>query len=79
MPNLRAQTLARAADIVGGLDQLAGQLGIAPAALATLIRGEAEVPPAMFLRATEIITEAGLTDVAKRAASEKHEAGKDSS
>jgi DNA-binding transcriptional regulator YdaS (Cro superfamily) len=66
MSNLRAQTLARAAVILGGLDKLADELGVTTATVALLIRGDAPVPPEMFLRATEIITDAAVTDAAQR-------------
>jgi DNA-binding transcriptional regulator YdaS (Cro superfamily) len=65
MPNLRAQTLARAAMIVGGVDALAERLGVAPGTLSMLIRGETSVPPEMFVVAIDIITEAGLADAMK--------------
>jgi DNA-binding transcriptional regulator YdaS (Cro superfamily) len=62
MSDLRAQALARAALIVGGLDKLSERLGFTPATLAMLIRGDAPVPPEMFMRATEIITDATVED-----------------
>jgi DNA-binding transcriptional regulator YdaS (Cro superfamily) len=65
MPNLRAQTLARAATILGGVDALAERLGVAPGTLSMLIRGEASAPPEMFLVAIDIITDAGLADAMK--------------
>ena len=71
MSNLRARTLAKAAVILGGIDKLAADLGITPATLGMLIRGEVSVPPELFLRATEIITDEGLTDASKPTASKK--------
>ena len=73
MPNLRAQTLARAAMIVGGVDALAERLGVAPGTVSMLIRGDAPVPPEMFLVAIDIITEAGLADAMKGAPPPKEE------
>ena len=67
MSNLHVQALARAALIVGGLDMLSERLGVTPATLAMLIRGAAPVPPAMFLRATEIISDAAVVDASKLA------------
>jgi uncharacterized protein YggE len=66
MSTLHSEALARAAGIVGP-DRLAEELGVTPATLAVLMRGEVTVPPEMFLRATEIITEAAVVDAAKRA------------
>ena len=73
MPNLRAQTLARAAMIIGGVDALAERLGVASGTLAMLIRGDAPVPPEMFLVAIDIITDAGLADAMKGPSPPKEE------
>jgi DNA-binding transcriptional regulator YdaS (Cro superfamily) len=64
MPNLRAQTLARAAQIVGGADVLAEQLAVVPETLRRYLRGNSPVPLEIFLRATEIVTEASVGDAA---------------
>jgi hypothetical protein len=64
--NLPAQTLGRAAAIVG-LGVLADRLGISAATLSMLIQGGATVPADMFLLATEIITDAGVTEAVKTA------------
>jgi hypothetical protein len=72
--NLRAQTLDWAALIIG-LDALAEDLGVTPAMLAVLVRGAARVPPEMFLRAMEIITDAAVSDAAKRRVSPNMNAG----
>ena len=65
MSDLHAQTLARAAHIVGGVDILGTELGIQPELLDRYLRGEAVVPAELFLRATEIITAASVLDAAK--------------
>ena len=65
MPNLHAQALARAAQIVGGVDILGTELGIQPESLDRYLRGEAVVPAELFLGAAEIITAASVLDAAK--------------
>ena len=65
MPNLRARTLARAAVILGGVEQLAAELAISPKMLGRYIRGESVVPPEVFLRAIDIITDGAVVDAAK--------------
>jgi hypothetical protein len=65
MPNLRARTLARAAVILGGVERLAEELAISLAIVGRYIRGEAVVPPEVFLRAIEIINDGAV--VAARA------------
>jgi DNA-binding transcriptional regulator YdaS (Cro superfamily) len=63
--NLRAETLARAAFVVGGVEVLAERLGITPAMLAVLIRGEAPIPADMFFLCSEIVTDASVAEAAK--------------
>ena len=65
MLNLRARTLGRAAVILGSVERLAEELAISPATLRRYIRGESFVPPEIFLRATEIITDGAVVDPAK--------------
>jgi hypothetical protein len=65
MPNLRARTIARAAVIVGGVDLLARKLAIPPEQLGRYLRGESLVPPEIFMRATEIVTDGGIAEVSK--------------
>lgn len=48
-----------------------------PATLARLIRGDTTIPPEMFLRATEIITDEGLTDASTPTTSKKKDRDKD--
>jgi hypothetical protein len=65
MPNLHAQTLARAAVVVGGADVLAQQFDVTQEMLGRYIRGESVIPSELFLRATEIVTQASVRDAAK--------------
>ena len=64
--SLRAKTLARAALIVGGVEVLAEKLGVTSKVLSLFIRGDAPVPPELFFRASEIVTEAGIADITKQ-------------
>lgn len=65
MPNLHARSLARAAQIVGGVDRLARELGLQARLLEQYIRGDLPVPADLFLKATDIITAAAVLDAAK--------------
>ncbi|HEY7240187.1 MAG TPA: hypothetical protein VH600_13530 [Burkholderiales bacterium] len=65
MLDLHAQTLARAAHIVGGTDILSAELGVQPDLLDRYLRGEAVVPSELFLRASEIVTAASVLEAAK--------------
>jgi hypothetical protein len=65
MPNLHARTLARAASIVGGVDALANELAVPSEVVARYLRGELAVPTDVFLRASEILTDASVVDAAK--------------
>ena len=65
MPTLRAQTLARAAQIVGSVDALAEALAIPAEMLARYIRQESTVPMEVFLRASEIVTTSAVSDAAR--------------
>jgi hypothetical protein len=71
MPNLRARTLARAAEITGDADALAEHLQITPALLRRYLSGESLIPEEAFLRATEIVTAAGVKDAQKSSAPER--------
>ena len=57
MPSVYAKTLARATLIVGGVDALAVELGVAPQALASWLRLERDPPMDVFLRAVDIVVE----------------------
>jgi hypothetical protein len=55
--NLYARTLLRAAELVGGEQQLAVQLKVTPSHLALWLAGT-EVPPTdIFLKAVDVISE----------------------
>lgn len=56
MPTVRAQTLRRAAAIVGGPDALALQFDVKPEELTAWMAGTAAMPEAVFLRAVDIVT-----------------------
>jgi DNA-binding transcriptional regulator YdaS (Cro superfamily) len=57
MPTLYARTLKRAAEIVGGTEQLAVHLNVVPSHLALWISGAAPTPPDVFLKAVDLISE----------------------
>jgi hypothetical protein len=52
---VHVRTLARATLIAGGVDVLALQLGVEPAALGMWLRGEKQPPVEVFLRAVDIV------------------------
>lgn len=56
MPNLYARTLKRAAQVVGSTEQLASSLKVTPSHLTLWMKGAAEVPPDVFLKAVDVIT-----------------------
>lgn len=57
MPDVRARTLKRAAEIMGGEQQLALYLKVTPSHLALWLQG-IEVPPDhIFLKAVDLVTE----------------------
>ena len=57
MPNLYARTLKRAAQVVGGTDQLATRLKVPPSFLSLWIAGVDSAPAEIFLKAVDLITE----------------------
>ena len=57
MPNLYARTLKRAAQVVGGPEQLALSLKVTPSHLALWLKGMADVPADVFLKAVDLINE----------------------
>jgi hypothetical protein len=71
VPNLRARTLARAAELTGDPDALAEHLQITPALLRRYLSGESLIPEEAFLRASEIITAAGVKDAEKSSPPER--------
>lgn len=57
MATVQARTLKRAADILGGEEQLARKLRVTPSHLARWIEGLADPPANVFLAAVDIVTE----------------------
>ena len=68
MPTVQARTLRRAAELVGGDDALARQLKVNPKHLDLWVRGLAEPPADVFLKAADIVSEHDLRQMAKRVA-----------
>jgi hypothetical protein len=69
--SLHAETVARAAAIVGA-DKFAAEFGVSIKKLGLWIRGLSAVPPDVFLRASEIVTQAGIRDAARPATTKEH-------
>jgi DNA-binding transcriptional regulator YdaS (Cro superfamily) len=65
--DVRAVTLRRAADIVGGEEPLARHLGVTPSHLALWIRALADTPDVVFLRAVDIVLAHEVTQHARDA------------
>ena len=57
MPTVYARTLGRAAECVGGEEELARRLKITPSHMALWIRGVVNPPLDVFLQAVDIIHE----------------------
>jgi DNA-binding transcriptional regulator YdaS (Cro superfamily) len=57
VPTLCARTLSRAAEVVGGEEQLALLLRIAPSQLTLWLAGNATPPGDVFLNAVDIVGE----------------------
>jgi DNA-binding transcriptional regulator YdaS (Cro superfamily) len=60
VPSVYARALKRAAEIAGGRDQLAVQLGVVPSHLELWIEGAAPTPADIFLKAVDLISEHDL-------------------
>ena len=75
LPTLYAGTLERAAELVGGEEQLALRLLVTPSHLALWMRGLASPPGDIFLKAADIVMEEDLrrlrTQQAHEATSER--------
>ena len=63
MPNVYSRTLRRAAQIVGGADKLAAQLGVRPTDLALWMQGTGVPPPDVFLQAVDLVTAHGVSEL----------------
>jgi hypothetical protein len=57
LPNLYAQTLKRAAQLLGGRDPLAARLHVLPAQLARWLDGVEPAPAHVFLKAVDLLNE----------------------
>lgn len=68
---LYVKTLQRAAEIVGGEQELALKLRVTPSHLALWLRGIEQPPGAIFLRAVDLVMEFELKKLASRAQDEK--------
>ena len=64
---MRAQAVFKAASLCGGIEALALRLGTDPQTLRKWIDGAVPVPAHIFVRASELITDAALADAAKQA------------
>lgn len=61
MSDLHVKTLKRAAEIVGGEEQLALKLKVTPSHLALWLEGLAAPPGDVFLRAVDLVTDDELS------------------
>ena len=61
MSDLHVKTLKRAAEIVGGEQQLALKLKVTPSHLALWLEGLATPPGDVFLRAVDLVTDDELS------------------
>ena len=57
MQDVRARTLQRAAEIMGGEQQLALHLKVTPSHLALWLEGKEFPPDRIFLKAVDLVTE----------------------
>jgi DNA-binding transcriptional regulator YdaS (Cro superfamily) len=60
LPTVHARTLKRAAEIIGGEEELARRLIVTPSHLELWIRGLESPPVDVFLKAVDIVTENDL-------------------
>jgi hypothetical protein len=66
VPTVYARTLRKAAAIVGAEEALALRLNVTPSHLALWIKGLAEPPGSIFLKAADIVAEHELHEISKR-------------
>ena len=64
MSTVHARTLQRAAQLVGGLEQLAYRLDVTPSHLALWVADTEPTPPNIFLKAVDLIQEHDRDDLA---------------
>jgi DNA-binding transcriptional regulator YdaS (Cro superfamily) len=68
LPTVYIRTLKRAAEIVGGEEELARRLKVTPTHLALWLGGVVSPPGDVFLRAADIVSEHDLLQLATRPA-----------
>jgi DNA-binding transcriptional regulator YdaS (Cro superfamily) len=56
MPTTYARVVRRAAEILGGVDALAAQLGVPTDDVVQWVQGTKSVPTSVFLKAVDIVT-----------------------
>ena len=66
MPTVYARALKRAAEIVGGREQLALHLNVLPSHLALWMDGAQPTPQDIFLKAVDLISESEQEGLKKR-------------
>jgi hypothetical protein len=63
MPTVHARTVQRAAEIVGGIELLAGQLDVSDESLKKWLEGELPIPQDIFLRCVDIVNAHQLDEI----------------
>ena len=63
MSDVYSQTLLRAAEIAGGIEQLGTRLGVSPFVLEHWLLGMQPVPPDVFLRAVDIVSAKDVDEI----------------
>jgi hypothetical protein len=63
MPTVHARTVRRAAEIVGGIELLAGQLDVRDGNLKKWLEGELPVPQQVFFRCIDIVNAHQLDEI----------------
>lgn len=63
MPTVHARTVQRAAEIVGGIELLAGQLDVRDENLRKWLEGELPVPQQVFFRCIDIVNAHQLDEI----------------
>jgi DNA-binding transcriptional regulator YdaS (Cro superfamily) len=66
VPTVYTRTLTRAAEIVGGEDELARRLRVVPRRLSLWIRGVVAPPGDVFLIAADIVSEHGFQELSTK-------------
>jgi hypothetical protein len=63
MPSVHARTVRRAAEIVGGVEELAAQLEVRDEVIKKLMEGQLPIPQEIFLRCVDIVNADQLKDI----------------